>query len=262
MAIQVSGPADDVVAPTDALPILGLGSRRFNAYLVRAQQPLLVDSALVPPTAVVRPDDLDYEQTRKVWKAAINHHPAVIVRCAAAQDAAQAIRFAQNQGLELAVRSGAHSAPGHSSVDGGLVIDLSRVNQVTEDPEAKRAWVQAGALLRDLNAATQRYGLAVPAGVVGHTGVTDLTLGGGMGWLTRCSGLSIDNLVSAEVAVADGKILRAAEDENPDLFWAIRGGGGNFGVVTELVFRLHAVDPVVQFACCSGTHAKANRPCG
>ncbi|HET9301278.1 MAG TPA: FAD-binding protein, partial [Propionibacteriaceae bacterium] len=164
--------------------------------------------------AFVRPDDLDHEQVRNVWMAAmINHHPAVIVRCATAQDAAQAIRFAQNQGLELVVRSGAHSAPG----------------------------------LRDLDAATQRYGLAVPAGLVSHTGVADLTVGGGMGWLIRQAGLSIDNLVSAEVVVADGKILRATEDDNPHLFWAIRGGGGNFGVVTELEFRLHDVDPVVQF---------------
>ena len=197
--------------------------------------------------AVVTPDDLDYEQARKVWNADIDDHPAVVVRCATAQDVAQAIRFAQDQRLELAVRSGAHSMPGYSSVDGGLVIDLSRMNQVTVDPEAKWARVQGGALLRDLDAATQGYGLAVPAGLVGHTGVTGLTLGGGMGWLSRQAGLSIDNLGSSEVVVADGRILRAAEDANADLFWAIRGGGGNFGVVTELEFRLHDVDPVVQF---------------
>jgi FAD binding domain/Berberine and berberine like len=181
--------------------------------------------------AVVTPDSLDYEQARKVWNADIDLHPAAIVRCATAQDVALAIGFAKDHALELAIRCGAHSMPGYSSVEGGLVIDLSRMNQVTVDPEAKRARVQGGALLRDLDAATQGYGLAVPLGFVGHTGVTGLTLGGGMGWLTRLAGLSIDNLVSAEVVVADGRILRAAEDENPDLFWAIRGGGGNFGLV-------------------------------
>ena len=197
--------------------------------------------------AVLTPDDLEYEQARKVWNADIDHHPAVIANCSSATDVAEAIRFAQDQGLELAVRSGAHSMPGYASSETGLVINLGRMNQVSVDPETKRAQVQGGALLRDLDTATQGYGLAVPSGLVSHTGVAGLTLGGGMGWLTRQAGLTIDNLVSAQVVLADGRIVRAAEDENSDLFWAIRGGGGNFGVVTEFEFALHEAGPLVQF---------------
>src|SRR4051794_35972498 len=168
--------------------------------------------------------DDGYDDSRRVWNASINSRPLVVVRCLDEADVQTAVRFATAEGLEIAVRGGAHSMSGASVVDDGMVIDLSRMNHVHVDAGAKRAVVAGGARLGDVHAATKAYGLAVPAGLVSHTGVGGLTLGGGMGWLTRQAGLTIDNMLSARVVTADGEVRVASPSENPDLLWAIRGG--------------------------------------
>jgi FAD/FMN-containing dehydrogenase len=197
--------------------------------------------------AVITPGDPGYDTARSLWSGCFDRHPAVVVCCASPEDVAAAIGFAQASGLEIAVRGGGHSFSGASAGDDGLMIHLGSLNGTTVDREQRRARVGGGATWAEVDAATQEHGLAVTGGVIGHTGVGGLTLGGGVGWLANRHGYTVDNLVSAEVVLADGRIVRASESEHPDLFWALRGGGGNFGVVTEFEFRLHPVGPEVQF---------------
>ena len=194
---------------------------------------------------LVQPGDAGYDEHRKVWNGSIDRHPALIARCAGTEDVIGAIRFARQTGLPLAVRGGGHSFPGLSVCDGGVVVDMGALTDVKVDPDARTATAQAGVLLGQLDTATQAHGLAVPAGIVTHTGLAGLTLGGGIGWLMRKFGLTIDQLRSVEMVTADGEVVRASDDENADLFWGVRGGGGNFGVVTEFEFNLNPLGPQV-----------------
>ncbi|MEU2040996.1 FAD-binding oxidoreductase [Nocardia niwae] len=195
---------------------------------------------------VFGPTDAGYDRARAIWNGDIDRHPAVIAQCLSSGDVAAALAFGRDRGLEISVRGGGHSYSGTAVAEGGLMINLSALTGVVVDPETERARVGGGATMADLDAATQAYGLAVTGGVISDTGVGGLTLGGGMGWLTRMAGLAVDNLVSAQVVLADGQVVRAGETENAELFWALRGGGGNFGVVTEFEYRLHHVGPEVH----------------
>jgi hypothetical protein len=194
---------------------------------------------------LISADHADYDSARAVWNGDIDRRPRLIARCVGTADVVAAVRFARDHDLEIAIRGGGHNVAGTAVCDDGLVIDLSAMRAVRVDPGDRRAWVQGGALWGDVDHETQAYGLATTGGIVSHTGVAGLTLGGGIGWLMRKHGLTVDNLRAVDVVTADGKRLRASENEHPDLFWALRGGGGNFGVVTSFEFRLHSVGPTV-----------------
>lgn len=188
---------------------------------------------------LIRPGESDYESARRIWNGAIDRRPALIAQCVSEDDAARALAFARQERLPIAVRGGGHNVSGSALCDDGVVIDFSAMRKVEVDSNARVAHVQPGALWGDLDTATQLHGLATPAGIVTHTGVAGLTVGGGFGWLSRRWGLVSDNLVGVQVLLADGTQLRANAEENTDLFWAISGGGGNFGIVTDFEFRLH-----------------------
>lgn len=195
--------------------------------------------------ALLRPGEEGYDEVRRVWNGAIDRRPALIARCAGADDVVEAVRFARDRDLTVAVRGGGHSIAGYGVCDNGLMIDLSLMKAVRVDPAAHTARAAGGLIWRELDAATQQFGLATTGGIIGHTGIGGLTLGGGLGMLMRKHGFTVDNLLSVDLVTADGERVRADADSEPELFWALRGGGGNFGIATAFEYRLHPVGPLV-----------------
>lgn len=208
---------------------------------------------------IVLPEDREYDEVREIWNAMIDRRPSVIVQCQGADDVVPALAFARENGLEIAIRGAGHNIAGNGICDDGVMIDLSTMKNVRVDSANRRAYVQPGATLGDLDAAVQVHGLATPLGINSTTGIAGLTLGGGFGWLTRKYGMTVDNLVSVDMVTVDGNRVRASEEENADLFWAVRGGGGNFGVVTQFEFKLHPVGPEILAGLIVFPFDQANR---
>jgi len=194
---------------------------------------------------LLRPDDPGYDEVRRVHNGLIDRHPALVARCHGVADIVDAVRLARANGLEVSVRGGGHNVAGRATIDDGLMIDLSPMKGIHVDPRARHVRAEGGVLWKEFNRETQLHGLATTGGVVGSTGIAGLTLGGGLGWLMSKYGLALDNLRSADLVMADGRVVRASADENPDLFWAIRGGGGNFGIAASLEYALHPVGPTI-----------------
>lgn len=197
---------------------------------------------------IFSPDDAGFDDARALWNAMIDRRPSVIVRCRDTDDVIATVKFAATQKLPIAIRGGGHNVAGHAVCNNGVMIDLSLMRSVSVDIDRSVARVEGGALWRDVDAATQAHGLATPGGLISDTGVAGLTLSGGIGWLRAAFGLSIDNLVAADIVTAAGELIHTTVDENPELLWALQGGGGNFGVVTGFEFTLHPIGPEVMFA--------------
>jgi FAD/FMN-containing dehydrogenase len=231
---------DEVLSATEAthLDITGVVIPRIDAAPVEELRGRLRGTAVLP-------GERGYDEARAVWNAMIDRRPAVAVRCRGAADVCAAVRFARDQGLRLSVKGGGHNIAGSAVCDGGVLVDLSPMRSVRVEPQRRVAHVEGGCTLADFDREAQAFGLATPLGINSTTGIGGLTVGGGFGWLSRSLGLTVDNLLSADVVTAEGELVRASASENPDLFWAIRGGGGNFGVVTSFELRLHRVGPTV-----------------